>query len=142
MSRDIISHYYPRESMRALARQYYRYGLGRARTFVKHGRLLSIRPAVPFLGLLGEALLLAIAPGTAGALSIAAYALATGAEAVRVGRSEGARAIPVIWAIFPVVHVAHGAGFGVGVARYMLRRDWSPPERLAPVAPAERKAAE
>jgi cellulose synthase/poly-beta-1,6-N-acetylglucosamine synthase-like glycosyltransferase len=142
MSRDIVSYYYPRESMRALARQYYRYGLGRARTFVKHGRLLSIRPAVPFLGLLGEVLALAVTPGTAGALSVAAYALATGAEAVRVSRAEGIAAIPVVWAIFPVIHLAHGVGFGVGVVRYSLRPDWAPPERLAPTRPMVHPAVE
>jgi cellulose synthase/poly-beta-1,6-N-acetylglucosamine synthase-like glycosyltransferase len=142
MSRDIVAYYYPRESMRALGRQYYRYGLGRARTFVKHGKLLSIRPAVPFLGLVGEALLLAVAPGTAGVLSVAAYALATGAEAVRVGRAEGVAAIPVVWAIFPVLHVAHGVGFGVGVVRYSLRPDWSPPERLTPPAVAIPRSVE
>jgi succinoglycan biosynthesis protein ExoA len=134
MSRDIVSFYYPRDSMSALARQYYRYGVGRARTFVKHGKLLSIRPAVPFLGLVSEVMLFAVAPWSAGALSIATYAIATGAEAVRVGYPEGIAAIPVVWAIFPVLHVAHGAGFGVGVVQYALHPDWSPPERLTPTA--------
>jgi succinoglycan biosynthesis protein ExoA len=132
MSRDIVSHYYPRESMRALARQYYRYGKGRARTLLKHRRLLSIRPALPFLGLAGEAFLLVIAPLHIGGFGLAAYALATGAEAVRVGRSEGLAAVPVVWAIFPVLHACHGAGFGVGLVQYALRPDWSEPERLAP----------
>jgi cellulose synthase/poly-beta-1,6-N-acetylglucosamine synthase-like glycosyltransferase len=142
VSRDIVSHFYPRESMRALARQSYRYGLGRARSFVKHGRLPSIRPAVPFLGLLGGMLLFVAAPATAGVLSIAAYALATGAEAVRVGRDEGVAALPVIWATFPVLHVAQGAGFGVGVVRYALRPDWSPADRLAPLRSVAYRAAE
>jgi cellulose synthase/poly-beta-1,6-N-acetylglucosamine synthase-like glycosyltransferase len=124
MSRDIVSYYYPRESMRALARQYFRYGQGRARTLLKHKRLLSLRPALPFLGLAGEALLLALAPWQLGALSLAGYALATGAEAVRVGRSEGVTAVPVVWAIFPVLHASHGAGFAVGLVKYLLRPDW------------------
>lgn len=143
MSRDIVSHYYPRESMGSLARQYYRYGKGRARTLLKHKRLLSIRPAIPFLGLVGEAILLAAFPYHVGGLSLAAYALATGAEAVRVGRSEGLLAVPVVWAIFPVLHACHGAGFGVGLVRYALRPDWAEPERLAPIeAAAQADAAE
>jgi cellulose synthase/poly-beta-1,6-N-acetylglucosamine synthase-like glycosyltransferase len=131
MSREIVSYYYPRESMRELARQYFKYGQGRARTLLKHRKLLSVRPAVPFLGLASEAFLLVAAPWHVGALSIAAYALVTGAEAVRVGRKEGIGAIPVVWAIFPVLHASHGAGFAVGLAKYLAEPDWGPIERLA-----------
>jgi succinoglycan biosynthesis protein ExoA len=134
MSRDIVSHYYPRESMRSLARQYFRYGQGRARTLLKHGKLLSLRPALPFLGLVGEAVVLVAMPWQLGGLSLATYALATGAEAVRVGRSEGLAAIPVVWAIFPVLHASHGAGFAAGLVKYLARPDWNPPEHLAPAA--------
>ncbi len=133
MSREIVSHYYPRESMRALARQYFKYGQGRARTLIKHRKLLSIRPALPFLGLVGEAIVLGVAPWHIGGLSIAGYALATGAEAVRVGRAEGLAAIPVVWAIFPVLHASHGAGFAVGLVKYLVRPDWAPPEHLSPI---------
>jgi cellulose synthase/poly-beta-1,6-N-acetylglucosamine synthase-like glycosyltransferase len=131
LSRDIVVHYYPRGSIRALARQYFRYGQGRARTLVKHGKLLSLRPALPFLGLVAETTLLVLAPWQVGALSLAGYALATGAEAIRVGRTEGLAAIPVVWAVFPVIHVAHGTGFGAGLVRYLLKPDWKSPERLA-----------
>jgi glycosyltransferase involved in cell wall biosynthesis len=131
MSRDIVSYYRPRESMRELADEQYRCGLGSARSFVKHGRLPSFGPAIPFLGLAFGAVMLAVAPGTAATLSLGAYALVTGAEAVRVGRAEGTAAIAVVWAIFPVLHLAHGAGFGAGLVRYAIRPDWSAPERLA-----------
>ena len=136
MSRDIVSHYFPRASMRTLARQYFRYGQGRARTLLKHGRLPSLRPALPFLGLLGEAFVLVTAPWHIGGLSVAAYTLATGAEAVRVGRREGLAAIPVVWAIFPVLHASHGAGFAVGLVKYAIRPDWSAPERPGPAGRA------
>jgi succinoglycan biosynthesis protein ExoA len=132
MSRDIVAHYYPRATMRTLARQYFKYGQGRARTLLKHGRLPSLRPALPFLGLLGEAFVLVAAPWQIGGLSLSAYALATGAEAVRVGRSEGLAAIPVVWAIFPVLHASHGAGFAAGLLKYALHPDWDTAERLTP----------
>jgi cellulose synthase/poly-beta-1,6-N-acetylglucosamine synthase-like glycosyltransferase len=129
--------YYPRDSMPSLARQYFKYGKGRARTLLKHGRLPSWRPALPLLWLLGEAALLATSPWQPlGSWSLAAYALATGAEAIRVGRGEGALAVPVVWAIFPVLHVAHGAGFAAGIVRYALKPDWMGEEKLAPVTPA------
>ena len=142
-SPEIGLHYYPRESMRALARQCFRQGQGRARTLLKHGRSPSWGgPAMPFFWLLGEAALLATSrwqPMTR--WSLAAYALATGAEAVRVGRREGPLAVPVVWAIFPVVHVAQGAGFASGLVRYLLRPDWSAGERLAPTERSHAEAA-
>jgi len=135
ISRDIVAHYHPRGSVKALARQYFEHGRGRARTLLKHGKLRSLRSTLPFLGLLGEAALLVGAPLPVAGLSLAAYALATGAEAIRVGRSEGLTAIPVVWAIFPVLHVSHGAGFAAGLVKYVLKPDWGALERLTPLAP-------
>ena len=62
LSRDIVSHYHPRGSWSALARQYYGLGQGRARTLLKHRRLPSLRSAIPFLGLVGDTFPLAVAP--------------------------------------------------------------------------------
>jgi cellulose synthase/poly-beta-1,6-N-acetylglucosamine synthase-like glycosyltransferase len=142
LSRDIVVHYYPRSSVRALARQYFKYGQGRARTLLKHGRFLSWRPALPFLWLASETALVATTPWHPfAAWSLAAYALVTGAEAVRVGRSEGVGAIPVVWSIFPILHTSHGVGFATGLVKYLLRPDWQPAERLAPPASARAEAS-
>jgi cellulose synthase/poly-beta-1,6-N-acetylglucosamine synthase-like glycosyltransferase len=145
LSRDIVVHYYPRESARALARQYFKYGQGRARTLLKHRKLMAWRPALPFLWLAGEALLLVTSPWhPLGAWSLAAYALATGAEAVRVGARktpldgdapggdllETPLRVATVWGIFPIMHVSHGAGFATGLVKYVLRPDWAPAERL------------
>jgi succinoglycan biosynthesis protein ExoA len=141
ISREIVAHYFPRRSMPALARQYFYQGQGRARTLLKHGRFLSWRPALPFLWLTSEAVLLATSAWhPLGTWSVATYALVAGAEAVRVGRCEGVAAIPVVWSIFPVLHVSHGAGFAAGLVRYALRPDWAPAERLAPADSARREA--
>jgi succinoglycan biosynthesis protein ExoA len=133
LSRDIVVHYYPRESFEALARQYFKYGMGRARTLLKHRKFLSLRPAIPFLMVTTEALLLVTSPfHSLSAWTLGAYAAVTGAEAVRVGRRAGWRAVPVVWAIFPVLHVSHGVGFAAGLLRYKLAPDWpASPERLA-----------
>ncbi|WP_394826573.1 glycosyltransferase family 2 protein [Pendulispora albinea] len=131
LSRRILVHYYPRESMKALARQYFRYGQGRARTLWKHKKFLTVRPALPFLSLVGGTALLLTShlhPWTP--VAFGSYALATLAEAVRVGRKAGALAVPVVWAIFPVLHVSHGVGFAVGLVRYGLKPDWGPVEHL------------
>ena len=137
LSPEIVVHYHPRESFNALAKQYYKYGRGRARTLLKHKKFLSIRPALPFFMVSGAAALLAtsaVQPFTP--IAFAAYALATGAEAVRVGREAGVAAIPIVWAVFPVLHVSHGVGFAAGLVRYgLLERDWGvEPTPLSPRA--------
>jgi cellulose synthase/poly-beta-1,6-N-acetylglucosamine synthase-like glycosyltransferase len=131
LSREIVVYYYPRESFRALARQYFRYGCGRARTLIKHGRLLSLRPVIPAAMVAAGVALLATAhlqPFTP--ILFGAFAALSGFEAVRVGRKAGLARIPTVWAIFPLLYVAHGLGFAVGLARYLVRRDWGEAERL------------
>jgi succinoglycan biosynthesis protein ExoA len=135
-SRQIVVCYYPRDSFRDLAKQYFKYGKGRARTLLKHKKLLSLRPAIPFLSTLGGLGLLATSPWQPiTPFAFGGYALGTLVEAIRVGRKAGAAAIPLVWAIFPVLHVSHGAGFAVGLVTYTFRRDWrAEPERLSPTA--------
>ena len=134
LSRDIVVHYFPRDSYETLARQYYRYGRGRARTLLKLGAFPTLRPILPFLMVGGTAAMLALPPlWPAAAAALATYTLATGAEAVRVGRKVGPRAIPMIWAMFPVLHVSHGVGFAAGLVQYLRRPDWPPePDRVPP----------
>lgn len=134
LSKDIIVHYFPRDSFASLAKQYYRYGRGRARTLLKLGGVPTLRPFIPFLTVAGAAatvaipLLWPIAPAV-----FATYALATGAEAVRVGAKLGADAIPTVWRIFPTLHVAHAAGVAAGFWQYLRKPDWTDePERIAP----------
>jgi GT2 family glycosyltransferase len=131
LSRDVVVHYYPRGSFRALARQYYRYGRGRARTLLKHGTLPSLRPVLPAVAVATGAALLATAhlqPFTP--FLLGAFAALTGLEAVRVGRKGGIVQVLRVWAIFPVLYAAHGLGFAAGLARYLGRPDWGAPERI------------
>ena len=136
LSRRIVVHYAPRDRLRALAVQYFRYGRGRARTLLKHRALPTLRPMVPFLMVTGGAALLATSAwhGVTG-LALAAYAALTGVEAVRVARALGPAGIARVWAIFPVLHGAHGVGFAAGLARYVARPDWRAPERLPALVP-------
>ena len=60
----------------------------------------------------------------------AAYALFTGAAAVRVARGEGFVTIPIAWAAYPVMHLAHGVGFGDGLVRSLVWPDWGPAPRI------------
>ena len=121
LSREIVVHYYPRDSFTGLAKQYFKYGRGRVRTLLKYKKFLSPRPAIPFLMVAsGTALLLTSGLQPLTPFAFGAYALGTAAEAIRVGRAQGLTAIPVVWAIFPVLHVSHGVGFAAGLVRYGL----------------------
>jgi cellulose synthase/poly-beta-1,6-N-acetylglucosamine synthase-like glycosyltransferase len=137
LSREVVVHYMPRDRAGPLARQYFKYGQGRARTMLKHRRLLSIRPVIPFLMVVVGAALVATSPlhGLT-PWAIGAYAALALAEAVRVGRRGGLGQVLTVWAIFPVLHVAHGLGFGAGLVHYARRPDWAEPELLPPREPA------
>lgn len=138
LSRDIEVHYYPRDSFKTLATQYYKYGRGRARTLLKLGRFPTIRPAIPFLMVVGGVTLLVVPPLWPIAVpAMAAYALATGAEAVRVAKHLGPSGIATAWGVFPVLHVSHGVGFAAGLVRYLRAPDWAPLEKLEPTPRAQ-----
>ncbi len=122
LSQDVVVHYSPRKSFRLLAKQYFKYGDGRARTLLLHGRFPVVRPLIPFLSVVAGATILVVPPlhGIA-PLAFGAYAAITGLEAVRVGSKVGLWAIPVVWAIFPTMHVSHGIGMLQGLVKYTLK---------------------
>lgn len=49
LAADIVIDYFPRTAVDALARQYFNYGQGRARTFLKHRGPLKLRQLAPLL---------------------------------------------------------------------------------------------
>ncbi len=135
--RDIVVHRADARSFKDLFRRHYQLGKSRARRTVKDRKLASI-------GALGPLAIVAVGGALAATSSIqpitpfavAAYALFTGAAAVRVGRGEGLATIPIAWAAFPVMHLAHGVGFGNGLVRSLVRPDWAPAPRIDDPEPA------
>jgi succinoglycan biosynthesis protein ExoA len=122
LSKDVVVHYYPRKSFRLLARQYFKYGDGRARTLLLHKRFPVVRPLIPFLFVVGGATLVIVPPlQPLAPLAFGAYAALTGLEAIRVGSEVGLWAIPVVWAIFPTMHLSHGIGMLQGLVKYTLK---------------------
>ncbi len=141
LSKDIVVHYYPRDSFKALAIQYFRYGKGRARTLLKLGKYPTLRPLGPFLLVSGLAATLVLPPlWPLAPIAFASYALATGAEAVRVGKPLGAAAIPTVWRMFPALHGSHAAGFAAGLVQYLRNPDWSHEPALLPAQRAALRA--
>ncbi len=130
LSRKIVVNYVPRDSLQSLARQYFRYGMGRARTLLKHKTFETPRPAIPFLIVVGG-LTLVVVPSFRRFVPLAfgLYGAAAVVEAIRVSRRHGLALAPAVAVIFPVLHVAHGLGFGAGLVRYALYPDWSDRER-------------
>jgi hypothetical protein len=49
--------------------------------------------------------------------------------------------IPIVWAIFPTLHLAHGIGFGTGLIKYALAPDWSSVDEKIPVNAADADGA-
>lgn len=130
---DIAVSYYPRRTPRALVRQYWRYGIGRAQTFLEHRERLCARQVLPPLLIVGLALAGLAAVLVSGwflalpVLYLAVLAALGPAFAWR-GRDAALLLVPPALAI---VHVTWGAGFLAGVARGRCR-----PPRVAERAPA------
>ena len=117
---ELAARYVPRNSLRGLARQYWRYGNYRAKTASRHAASLERRQL--FVPALALALLATVAgPGPLRRLAripVAAYAaavLGTSAEAIpRAGLGDAA-SLPVI---FAVMHLSWGFGFLSGCLRF------------------------
>lgn len=125
LSQKIVVHYFPRDTYRGLAKQYFKYGQGRARTMLKHRGLPSIRPMLPFFLVVGGTALVVTTPWQPFLLpALALYGAASAVEAIRVSRKHGLHLAPVVASIFPVLHVSHGIGFGAGLVKYLLNPDW------------------
>ncbi|HVJ91580.1 MAG TPA: glycosyltransferase [Labilithrix sp.] len=135
--RDIVVQQPNASSFKDLFRRHYLLGRSRARRTVRDRRIESLRELGP-LAIVSVGAMLAVTSTLQPFTPIAAavYALKTGATAVRVGRREGVVTIPVAWAAFPVMHVAHGVGFGAGLVRSATRPDWKaegePPRGKSP----------
>jgi GT2 family glycosyltransferase len=135
--RDIVVRKAEAGTFKELFRGHYRLGTSRARRTIKERRLASLRTLGPLAIVVGAGALVAtssIQPITPIALGV--YALVTGAAAVRVARGEGLVTIPIAWAAYPVMHLAHGVGFGTGLVRAIVRPDWAPNPRMGDPEPA------
>jgi succinoglycan biosynthesis protein ExoA len=114
--------YLPRESPRALARQYWRYGQYRAKTSLRHPHSLRRAHLIPpGLVVVAFAGLSPTAPGWLARRALAAYAAAltlVGARAVRRAPPGQAALLP---AVLATMHLTWGLGFLVGFIRFAGR---------------------
>ena len=117
---EMAAKYVPRDSLRALGRQYWRYGQYKAKTVGRHPTSMRRTHVLPPGVVLTIAA--ALAPGPQRRLArvgVAAWAAALVATAVREGARgaspSDAAALPLV---FATMHVAWGAGFLVGSAKF------------------------
>ena len=119
---DMGARYVPRRTLRALARQYWRYGQYRVKTSRRHPesmRRSHLLPPAVTLVVLG-----ALVPVRAAAplrLATGLYAVVLIGESIRIGARSGetgdALRLP---AVLATMHLSWGAGFLVGCARFGL----------------------
>lgn len=116
MNPEIKFSYYPRHSIRALFKQYFIYGRGRAMAVKKHPDCLSIKHLVPSAFVLFASLGL-IASLFVGWLWIP-YVLILGLYGAvslftsgRIAAQHGWKLFPILPVLFLIIHVAYGLGF-------------------------------
>jgi cellulose synthase/poly-beta-1,6-N-acetylglucosamine synthase-like glycosyltransferase len=120
LSPKIKCWYYVRPSLKALTRQYFRYGFWRAKTLITYPDSLRWRQLAPPALVIALLLSLGILPMnwvlgiTAPALYLAANLLASTWTASR----KGWKYLPLLPLVFATIHLSWGIGFLVGLFRW------------------------
>lgn len=113
---SLAAEYFPRSSLEGLARQYWRYGLHKGRTFRRHPAAMRPSHLLP-PGLAATTALTPISGLARAGLGL--YGLALGAEAARAAIGGATRtdaaALPLVYV---TMHLAYGYGVLAGVSRY------------------------
>jgi len=119
---EMAGYYVPRDSLTALARQYYRYGFYRARTFRRHPHSMRRSHLIP-PALAGSLLSALAAPQrlrSVSRLALAAYFVTLAGSAARMAagekgqRAEGA----LLLVVLPTMHFGWGFGTLAGILRF------------------------
>lgn len=140
---EMVGHYVPRDSLSKLARQYYRYGYYRARTFRRHPQ--SMRRSHLIAPALSLSLVTAVAAPRllrrASRLALGSYLIAVAATAASAARRPDQRkAGAALLGVLPAMHFGWGFGTLAGVVKF------GPPfaalARLLGRAPAPSSGAE
>ena len=120
------AYYVALTSLRQLWRMYFQYGYFKPLVARKVGRVMTLRQLVPslFLTALGASGLAALwwrPAAVVGAGIAATYAAAVLAASGAAAPRHGLRVAAALALVFPVLHVAYGAGFLVGLRDHVLR---------------------
>ena len=116
----MAAEYLPRNDLKRLWRQYWRFGWYRAKTSCRHPGTLRPTHLLP-VGLVLTAFASVLAPRPLRRLAwlgIALYAAATGGASAQTARHDSARVAAGLPAVFATMHAAWGLGFLVGWLRF------------------------
>lgn len=127
-SPDIRVIYHSRQTLRALWRQYFQYGVWKARVIKMHPASFRWRHGVApfFVAGLAVGAALSLFGGLWRVLYGAAlvlYLVLTAFFSVRQAARHGWRYLPVIPLVFVILHTAWGTGFWVGVWRWWICKE-------------------
>jgi cellulose synthase/poly-beta-1,6-N-acetylglucosamine synthase-like glycosyltransferase len=129
---EMAARYVPRNNLRSLARQYWRYGQYRARTSRLHPESMRRSHLLPPAIVTTAGLAVLAGPLRRPArLGVVAYAAAVVAVSAQAARRAGVRDAAALPAVFVTMHAAWGAGFLVGCVRF--KPPWQAVARLAGV---------
>lgn len=117
----IRSAYFPRDTLRALARQYRNYGVAKASTLAKHGTLPTWRPLAPAALVAASVLFAVMGRGPLRVLPPVAHAAVVAAGALGVSRDQGVAPHRAFLAI-ETCHWTYGVGFWSGLWRWLRGR--------------------
>ena len=121
---SIRSWYSPRQTPRALARQYFNYGIGKVSTLSKHRRLPTLRPLAPaaFVALAwGGAMRALMARRPVYLAPVAAWLAVASSASARMASDDDCDAPRCVLAL-AICHGAYGTGFWVGIGRRLAGR--------------------
>jgi GT2 family glycosyltransferase len=123
----VVAKYYVRDSLGKLWRMFFQYGYFKPLVARKVGAIMTARQLVPALFVSTVLLTALLAPWFGAArvlleLALGGYVAAALAAAAMVVRRRGARVGLASGLVFPVVHVAYGAGYLLGTLEFVLRR--------------------
>lgn len=112
LAAELAVTYFPRESLRSLARQYYLYGRGCARTLEKHASLPGLRqilPALVLLYALAALALAAVAPGLM--ILVALYVAVCGLSGLALALKAREPILAMSGPAAIAMHLSWAAGF-------------------------------
>jgi glycosyltransferase involved in cell wall biosynthesis len=126
-SPQIKSWYKPRESLKALFRQYLQYGYWKVRVIQKHKLPASVRHLVPGGFVLSFLVLLLVSPVWPPALwgwlgLVGAYSVCNIAASLLAAAHHEWKVLPLLPWVFACYHVAYGAGFLRGIWDFVIVR--------------------
>ncbi|MBE7443731.1 MAG: glycosyltransferase family 2 protein [Planctomycetia bacterium] len=129
LSPKIKSHYFPRESLKDLWRQYFKYGYFKLKVMQKHKIKISFRHFIPasLVCSIFISALLAIFKPTFTYLFyiiISSYLATSFLFSIKIALNKGIRYLPILPIVFTTLHLSYGIGFLKGIWDFIILKKY------------------